>query len=49
MQVIKIGLVSETTIEFLGNYIITPIAVILALIMIKKKIFWKEKSLLSVD
>ena len=49
MQAIKIGLVSETTIEFLGNYIITPIAVILALIMIKKKIFWKEKSLLSVD
>jgi membrane protease YdiL (CAAX protease family) len=49
MQIIKIGLINENKIEFIGNYIVVPTGIIIAILMIKKKIFWKEKSLLSID
>jgi hypothetical protein len=49
MQIIKIGLINENKIEFIGNYIVVPTGIIIAILMMKKKIFWKEKSLLSID
>jgi hypothetical protein len=49
MQAIKINLISEIQIESIVNYFIIPTGVIIGVIVLAKKIFWKKELLISVD
>tara|TARA_B100001287_G_scaffold268130_1_gene264058 strand:- start:15457 stop:16365 length:909 start_codon:yes stop_codon:yes gene_type:complete len=49
MQIIKLDLLSEDKIDLIINFLIIPSSLIIGIIMIRNKIFWNEKSLVSVD
>ena len=49
MQAIKINLISEIQLESIVNYVIIPAGVIIGIIVLAKRIFWKKELLLSVD
>jgi hypothetical protein len=49
MQAIKINLISEILLESIVNYVIIPAGVIIGIIVLAKRIFWKKELLLSVD
>jgi hypothetical protein len=49
MQAIKINLISEIQLESIVNYVIIPAGVIIGIIVLAKRIFWKKELLLSID
>jgi hypothetical protein len=49
MQAIKINLISEIQLESIMNYVIIPTGVIIGIIVLAKRIFWKKELLLSID
>jgi hypothetical protein len=49
MQALKTNFLSENKMEFLANYLIIPASIIIGVIVIRNKIFWKEELLLPVD
>jgi len=49
MQAIKMNYMSESQLENIGYYFIIPLSLVIGIIVFKKKIFWKEKLLLSID
>jgi hypothetical protein len=49
MQAIKVNLISEIQLESIVNYVIIPAGVIIGIIVLAKRIFWKKELLLSID
>ena len=49
MQLIKLDLLSEDKVDFIGNYLLIPVSLVVAIMVMKRKKFWKKQSLLSVD
>jgi hypothetical protein len=49
MQAIKINLISEIQLESIVNYVIIPAGVVIGIIVLAKRIFWKKELLLSID
>jgi membrane protease YdiL (CAAX protease family) len=49
MQIIKLDLLSESKIDFAGNYLLIPLSLVAAIILVKRKEFWKKQLFLPVD
>lgn len=49
MQALKTNLLSENKMELIANYLIIPASILVGIIVVRKKLFWKEELLLPVD
>jgi len=49
MQALKTNLLNENKMEFVANYLIIPASILILIIVIRKKLFWREELLFPID